>query len=139
MERVLRTCVEGGLVTFGPGQRVVATHAKGPMLSEEAHAEAERVCDELLLKMKTLKRMPAAVRSALQSSQMTRVVVALRALPTGEGEELLNACIDAKIVVAADAVLESLRDVVGRRPALPEKDADVRKRGDKATILFLAS
>ena len=66
-------------------------------------------------------------------------VNALRALPTGEGEELLNACIDAKIVVAADAVLESLRDVVGRRPALPEKDADVRKRGDKATFLFLAS
>ena len=126
VERVLRTCVEGGLITFGAGQKVVGIHTKGPMISAEAQAETERICEELLLKMRTLQSMPPAVRSALKTNQMTRVVAALRASPAYEAEEMLNACIAARIVTASDPVLTALRDVVGRRPAVPDKDAEVK-------------
>ena len=125
---MLRTCIEGGLVSFGAGQKVVGVHTKGPMLSAADQAQAEAVCEELLLKMRTLQSMPPAVRSALKTNQMARVVVALRTLPAHEAEALLNACIDAKIIVATDAILEALRDLAGRRPAAPEKDAAVRDR-----------
>jgi hypothetical protein len=38
----------------------------------------------------------------------------------------MRQCIDVGLVVAADPVLEALRDVVARRPAAPEKDQGVR-------------
>jgi hypothetical protein len=77
---VLTLCVDGGLVTFGPGHRVVAVHATGPFPSEGAQAVAARACEQLLAKMRALQRMPPPVRTALNSGQMSKVVVALRAL-----------------------------------------------------------
>jgi len=118
--------VEGGLVTFGPGHKIDATHTRGPMLPDAAQAEAARQCEELLLKMHTMQAMPPAVRAALKTNQMARVVAALRECTEGDPEALLVRCIEAKIIVAAEPVLEAIRDVVARRPAAPEKDGAVR-------------